>query len=46
MAEMIACTMRLAKFYKFDTDDILRMANEEFDADPNLPRDRQRAVNA
>jgi 5-methylcytosine-specific restriction endonuclease McrA len=39
MAETIAYTMRLAKFYELDTHEILRMANQEFDADPNLPRD-------
>jgi len=39
MADTIAYTMRLAKSYEFDTHEILRMANEEFDADPNLPRD-------
>jgi 5-methylcytosine-specific restriction endonuclease McrA len=38
MAETIAHTLRLAKSYEFDTHEILRMANEEFDADPNLPR--------
>lgn len=39
MAQTIAYTMRLAKFYQFDTDEILRLANAEFDAEPNLPRD-------
>jgi 5-methylcytosine-specific restriction endonuclease McrA len=39
IAETIAYTLRLAKFYKFDTDDVLLMANQQFAADPNLPRD-------
>jgi 5-methylcytosine-specific restriction endonuclease McrA len=39
VAETIAFTLRLAKSYEFDTDEVLRMGKEEFDADPNLPRD-------
>jgi 5-methylcytosine-specific restriction endonuclease McrA len=39
VAETIAYTLRLAKFYGFDADDVLQTASQEFAADPNLPRD-------
>ena len=39
MAETIAYAMRLARFYGFDVDDVLRAASQEFAADPNLPPD-------